>query len=290
MVQETTSKSSEESIIEQLTKQIETYLAPKSLESDAKLSSKLTESGAIHIDVLADLKLIKKLSSDRDIIVKAIEASPKLKLGNNKLFVSPIYERKTLILREIPTDTPRAEINKIIASPPGWTCPPIVDIHSDIGNNWFVTFKTEDDCVEAAMKIRTKGNFKGERVAVRIKSQRMNVGPPKTPRPPAPVGLLGAQGCRTRSTLEANRPSSAGTRSLLEAARSMASARLRGCSGGCPPPGECPACRSAALPGWDPVEAEVASSRRPPPPRRCGVRWFVGGQTTGMAFQEARSS
>lgn len=182
MVQETTSSAADadeegdETAINGLITELESVLVPKNLDENPALKSKINSDGSIHVDILADLKQIKKITSDKDLLLRAIGKSPRLNLDAAKCFVTPIYERKTLILREISSDTPKEEVEKIMESVDGWTCPEVVEIHADIGNNWFVTFNSEDDCLEAAMQLRLKGEFNGKKVAVRVKSQRMNIG------------------------------------------------------------------------------------------------------------------
>lgn len=179
MVQDKTTSSPKKGSkisVEDLTKQLETLLAPKNIENDPALRKHASDDGTIAIDALVDMDAFKKNSADKEQLVEAISASAKLNLDPSNNFVTPVYERKTLILREIPTNTSKADIHKILASVDNWTCPAVVDMRADIGDNWFVTFKTEDDCLDAAMQLRLKGRFKGEKIAVRVKSQRMNIG------------------------------------------------------------------------------------------------------------------
>jgi len=90
--------------------------------------------------------------------------------------------RTVLIIREIPPDTKEDQIRDIF-SIDGWDCPPIKDLRSDIGNNWFINFETEDDCLRAAMKVQNDGVFNGGPVKCRVKS---NLKTPKQGRQTAP--------------------------------------------------------------------------------------------------------
>lgn len=91
--------------------------------------------------------------------------------------------RTVLIIREIPLDTQEAQVRDIF-SIDGWDCPPIKDLKSDIGNNWFVQFENEEDCLRAAMKIQNDGVFNGGAVKCRVKS---NLKTPKQGRQSSPV-------------------------------------------------------------------------------------------------------
>jgi hypothetical protein len=54
---------------------------------------------------------------------------------------STINQRTTLILRNIPTDAERSLVEALLD---GAKIPKILNLRSDVGNNWFATFETEE--------------------------------------------------------------------------------------------------------------------------------------------------
>merc|ERR1719197_1522271 len=79
-------------------------------------------------------------------------------------------QRRVLIIRELPMDTKEGDVRNIFNSISGWKCPPIHTIRPDIGENWFISFNNEDDCLEAALKVQAEGSHNGNRVNCRVKS------------------------------------------------------------------------------------------------------------------------
>jgi len=143
---------------------LEEFLSPESLKSNPAL----TLNGSIAVKTL--LKIKRDIIPDRQLLLEAISESSKFSLDPtaNWVTIRQKKERNVLILREIPTDTPMAEIKAIFAV--FTDLPEIKNIHSDIGNNWFITFKNQDDCMAAALKLSTEGRFKGHSLKVRVKA------------------------------------------------------------------------------------------------------------------------
>jgi hypothetical protein len=54
---------------------------------------------------------------------------------------STINQRTTLILRNIPTEAERSLVEALLD---GAKIPKILNLRSDVGNNWFATFETEE--------------------------------------------------------------------------------------------------------------------------------------------------
>eukprot|EP00484_Ammonia_sp_Unknown_P001268 CAMPEP_0197021164 /NCGR_PEP_ID=MMETSP1384-20130603/2054_1 /TAXON_ID=29189 /ORGANISM="Ammonia sp." /LENGTH=626 /DNA_ID=CAMNT_0042448929 /DNA_START=120 /DNA_END=2000 /DNA_ORIENTATION=+ len=167
--QEQQQQNKEELIIEQVRNELETYFAPQNIQNDLYLRQKMTADGYIDIDYLLDLKLISDLASNRDILIEAISRSKLLVMNTGCTMVKymPLLERNILILRDIPTTTAKADIVAIFDND---ECGQPVDVHADIGNNWFCEFKTEEDCLKTAKYLQQFGKFHGEQLHVRVKA------------------------------------------------------------------------------------------------------------------------
>jgi len=149
---------------------LESYLSPENLKNDASLAN-IAVNGKVAVNALSRIQVIRNLTSDRELLLEALLESSKFELDPSYSWVTikkKQRERNVLILREIPTETPVEEIKEIFT---GFTdLPEIKSIHSDIGNNWFITFNNQDDCMAAALKLSTEGKFKGESLKVRVKA------------------------------------------------------------------------------------------------------------------------
>jgi len=149
---------------------LESYLSPENRQKDASLAN-IAVNGKVTVNALSRIQVIRNLTSDRELLLEALLESSKFELDPSYSWVTikkKQRERNVLILREIPTDTPVEEIKEIFT---GFTdLPDIKSIHSDIGNNWFITFNNQDDCMAAALKLSTEGKFKGESLKVRVKA------------------------------------------------------------------------------------------------------------------------
>jgi len=151
----------------QIIGRLENYLSAENVKNDPA-AAKQVANGKIAISALSGV--VKSLTADKELLLSALKES-------NKFMIDPTYswvtirkhkERNVLILREIPTETSMDEVKQIFAK--FKDLPEIKNIHSDIGNNWFITFNNQDDCMAAALKLSTEGKFKGESLKVRVKT------------------------------------------------------------------------------------------------------------------------
>merc|ERR1719228_2143842 len=129
----------------------------------------MTTDGFIDINHLLDLKLMADLVTNRDVLLEAISRSKLLKMNTGCTMVKymPILERNILILRDIPDKTMKEEIMTIFDNE---HCSLPREVHSDIGNHWFCQFNTEEECLATAQYLNSHGNFKGEKLHVRVKA------------------------------------------------------------------------------------------------------------------------
>ena len=92
-----------------------------------------------------------------------------------------VNARTTLILRNIPTDAPEGDVRALIS---GDKWPKIVSLRSDVGDNWFVSFETEDE-TKTALEMAKGMKYKDKSISCAIKSENLLKGlqpgsPPKT--------------------------------------------------------------------------------------------------------------
>jgi len=151
----------------QIIRQLEKYLSADNVKKDPAVAAIVAE-GRIAVSALSGV--IKNLTSDRELLLSALRESNKFTLDPTFSWVTirKQKERNILILREIPTDTSLDEVKKIFAD--FTDLPEIKNIQSDIGDNWFITFNNQDDCMAAALKLSTEGKFQGNSLKVRVKT------------------------------------------------------------------------------------------------------------------------
>jgi la-related protein 4 len=153
-------------------KQVEYYLSPQNLRSDAFLVSKMDAQHYVSLNVIAEFKLLKNITEDLDLIKDALKKSNKveLKVNGDSTLVRPLTTstRTTIVLRDIPSDVPEEEIKTIFPENAS-----IKNMKPDIGNTWFITFETEEQCQAAFEHCREK-EFRGSEVKARIKSESVS--------------------------------------------------------------------------------------------------------------------
>jgi len=131
----------------QIIGQLEKYLSTENIKENPAVAAQVAE-GRIALKALSGV--VKDTTTDRELLLSALK------------------ESNVLILREIPTETSVEDVKEIFAA--FTDLPDIKNITSEIGNNWFITFDNQDDCMAAALKLSTEGKFKGEPLKVRVKA------------------------------------------------------------------------------------------------------------------------
>jgi hypothetical protein len=124
----------------------------------------------VPIDVIANFRKIKSLTEDKDLISKVARQCKNLACDETGRMVRPTLkmERKTLLLRDIPSSTPVEEVRAIFDK----NCGKVVGIRGDIGDTWYVSFETEEECVDTAMQLVGK-TFQGKPIHCRVKSENL---------------------------------------------------------------------------------------------------------------------
>ncbi len=113
---------------------------------------------------------MKALTQDESLLRKALVDSTIVSILDNKIKanIKP-PGRSTIILREIPSDAPPAEVAEIFNYPGAKTT---TSIRSEIGDTWFVTMDTEEDAKDTLLDLRLKKRtFRGVSVKARLKTE-----------------------------------------------------------------------------------------------------------------------
>ena len=147
-------------------------LLAQNLASDAYLRAQMDADRFVAVAVIADFKLVKAITSDPDLIVAAIRRSKLLELDAAARRVrasSKAAARTTIILRDIPADTPIDDIRAIFDAFPD--ADPVA-VRADIADTWFVSFADERACLRTAEQLAAgRTTFLGRPVRFRVKSE-----------------------------------------------------------------------------------------------------------------------
>ena len=101
-----------------------------------------------------------------------MKVSKSVVLSEDNLNVRPNFtnQRSTLILREIPSNTPVDEVKALFSKNFDLVQPSTV--RSDIGDHWFIQFDQGDDCLKAFMWLNSQ-KFNDKPIQKRIKSENI---------------------------------------------------------------------------------------------------------------------
>jgi hypothetical protein len=150
--------------------QVEYYFSQQNLNRDAYMKSQMGSDGFIALSIIAAFKKVRKLTSDLNLIVEAIDGSTICTLNDDKTALKACWKRPartTVILREMPDSAQESEIKELFLGNPAFK---VMSVRADVGNTWFVEFETEEGAKEAVMYVTAK-TFQGERVKARLKSE-----------------------------------------------------------------------------------------------------------------------
>jgi la-related protein 4 len=154
-------------------KQVEYYFSKANLEKDAFLVSQMDSQMYVLVAVIAQFAKVKALSEDEALIVEAVTNSTLCSLNPTKTAIKPNIkaQRNTIILRDIPSDTSEDEVREIFS---GDGCKKVVNVHSDVGDTWFVTMDNEQDAVDTLLHLKLTGKkFNGNSLKARLKSENI---------------------------------------------------------------------------------------------------------------------
>lgn len=95
--------------------QIEYYFSKENLSKDSYLISLMNDSGYVSLEVIAGFRKVKELSSKMEDILEALKDSTAVIVDEANLLIKPslVFERKTVILRDVPEETTEEEIRAL---------------------------------------------------------------------------------------------------------------------------------------------------------------------------------
>ena len=93
-----------------LTHQLEYLFSMENLNHDSYLMSQIDSGQFVPIRIIANFSQIKKLINDIKLVTQVLRESPNVQVDLDGLKVRPNHTRCTVILREIPDNTPQDEI------------------------------------------------------------------------------------------------------------------------------------------------------------------------------------
>ncbi|ORY05520.1 hypothetical protein K493DRAFT_36985 [Basidiobolus meristosporus CBS 931.73] len=160
-----------QSLQQTLKQQVEEYFTREKLASDASLVSQMNSELFVPISVVAELEVVKSLTTDMDLLMEVLKESSQLTVDPTGTRVKPNFtvQRNTIVLRDIPPEVSEEEIKGIFS---GDGNPAVRSANPDFGNTWFVTFGTEEETLNMLTFIRGR-TFQGKPIAGRIKSENI---------------------------------------------------------------------------------------------------------------------
>ncbi|XP_070596629.1 la-related protein 4 isoform X2 [Erythrolamprus reginae] len=159
---------STEDLKECLKKQLEFCFSRENLSKDLYLMSQMDSDQFIPIWTIANMEGIKKLTTNMDLIVEVLRASPIVQVDEQGEKVRPNHKRCIIILREIPETTPVEEVKALFKNE---SCPKVISCEFAHNNNWYVTFQSDTDAQQAFKYLREEvKTFQGKPIMARIKA------------------------------------------------------------------------------------------------------------------------
>ena len=161
-------------------KQIEYYFSRENLVNDQYLMSQMDAQMSVQLSVIMKFPKMQSLTQDISLIrealvgssVSIVEGGPVLKEDGTQDEIAATglrlkaniksSGRSTIILRDIPSDAPDAEVKEIFNFK---ACKPITSVRSEIGDTWFVFMESETDAKDTLLGMRLeKRTFRGKPV------------------------------------------------------------------------------------------------------------------------------
>lgn len=159
---------SEESLRESLKKQLEFCFSRENLSKDLYLISQMDSDQFVPIWTIACMEDIKSLTTDMDLILDVLRASPMVQVDETGEKVRPNHSRCIIILREVPETTPVEEVEALFKSE---NCPKVLSAEFAHNSNWYITFQSDMDAQQAYRYLREEvKTFQGKPIMARIKA------------------------------------------------------------------------------------------------------------------------
>ncbi|XP_040015275.1 la-related protein 4 isoform X2 [Xiphias gladius] len=159
---------SEESLRDSLKKQLEFCFSRENLSKDLYLISQMDSDQFVPIWTIACMEDIKALTTDMDLILDVLRASPMIQVDETGEKVRPNHSRCIIILREVPETTPVEEVEALFKSV---NCPKVLCAEFAHNSNWYITFQSDMDALQAYRYLREEVKmFQGKPIMARIKA------------------------------------------------------------------------------------------------------------------------
>ncbi|XP_059924313.1 la-related protein 4 isoform X1 [Gadus macrocephalus] len=159
---------SEENLRESLKKQLEFCFSRENLCKDLYLMSQMDSDQFVPVWTLACMEDIKVLTTDSELILEVLKASPMLEVDEAGEKVRPNHKRCIIILREVPETTPVEEVEALFKSD---SCPKVISVEFAHNSNWYITFQSDTDAQQAYKYLREEVKmFQGKPIMARIKA------------------------------------------------------------------------------------------------------------------------
>ncbi|XP_030275161.1 la-related protein 4 isoform X2 [Sparus aurata] len=159
---------SEESLRESLKKLLEFCFSRENLSKDLYLISQMDSDQFVPIWTIACMEDIKALTTDMDLILDVLRASPMVQVDESGERVRPNHSRCIIILREVPETTPVEEVEALFKSE---NCPKALSAEFAHNSNWYITFQSDMDAQQAFRYLREEvKTFQGKPIMARIKA------------------------------------------------------------------------------------------------------------------------
>uniref|UniRef100_A0AAQ6AHY4 HTH La-type RNA-binding domain-containing protein n=1 Tax=Amphiprion ocellaris TaxID=80972 RepID=A0AAQ6AHY4_AMPOC len=141
----------EESLRETLKKRLEFCFSRENLSKDLYLISQMDSDQFVPIWTIACMEDIKALTTDMDLILDLLRASPIVQVDETGEKVRPNHSRCIIILREVPETTPVEEVEALFRSE---NCPKVLSAEFAHNSNWYITFQSDMDALQAYRYLR----------------------------------------------------------------------------------------------------------------------------------------
>uniref|UniRef100_A0A8C6M365 La ribonucleoprotein 4Ab n=1 Tax=Nothobranchius furzeri TaxID=105023 RepID=A0A8C6M365_NOTFU len=158
----------EESLRDTLKERLEFCFSRENLSKDLYLISQMDNDQFVPIWTVACMEDIQALTTDMDLILDVLKASPLVQVDEAGEKVRPNHSRCIIILREVPETTPLEEVEALFKNE---NCPKVLSAEFAHNSSWYITFQSDMDALKAYRYLREEvKTFQGKPVMARIKA------------------------------------------------------------------------------------------------------------------------
>ncbi|CAF3456065.1 unnamed protein product [Rotaria sp. Silwood1] len=175
-------QSVSEQLRQHLRKQLEYYFSRENMIHDTYLQSQMDADDYVPIAIIANFKLVKRLTHDLQLIIDVLKELPSVEVDAEEKKVRSADEKKyrltrkrcIIILRDVPLDATETEVSDLFLNEhcpvPAVACERVLE--SGNSDCWYVTFNSEDDAQNAFLYLtRENVSIRGHKVLARMKTR-----------------------------------------------------------------------------------------------------------------------